>query len=98
MSVGRFLKDLNADDILFGNIFDRPLPLPYGSGAAIQFMHMIDPVLEDDLYSQKPWALLVSTSSLLRHQASLNCYQIASRCYHAILLSQERRIFSLGDN
>lgn len=29
---GRFLKDISADDVLFGNVFDRSLNLPYGSG------------------------------------------------------------------
>jgi len=61
---GRFLKTYSADDILFGNTFDRPLKLPWGSGAALKFMHYVDPTLEHDLTSDtKPWALspLVST-------------------------------------
>lgn len=43
--------------MLFGNVFDRPLSLPYGSSAAIKFLHIADPTLEDDLYGEKPWAL-----------------------------------------
>lgn len=35
---GRFLKSYSADDILFGNTFDKPLKLPWGSGAALKFM------------------------------------------------------------
>jgi len=61
---GRFLVPRNADDILFGNIFDRRLRLPRGSSAALRFMKLIDPTLEHDLTSQtKPWALspLVTT-------------------------------------
>ncbi|KAK0474156.1 hypothetical protein IW261DRAFT_1341775 [Armillaria novae-zelandiae] len=55
---GRFLKPYSANDILFGNTFDRPLNLPWGSGAALKFMTYVDPVLEHDLASQsKPWAL-----------------------------------------
>ncbi|KAF8310960.1 DUF1769-domain-containing protein [Clavulina sp. PMI_390] len=54
---GRFLKEINADDVLFGNVFDRPLSLPYGSSAAIKFMQFADPTLEDDFYGEKPWAL-----------------------------------------
>ncbi|KAG7441086.1 DUF1769-domain-containing protein [Guyanagaster necrorhizus] len=55
---GRFLKPYSANDILFGNTFDRPLNLPWGSGAALKFMTYVDPVLEHDLSSQsKPWAL-----------------------------------------
>ncbi|KAF8319759.1 hypothetical protein DL93DRAFT_118506 [Clavulina sp. PMI_390] len=67
---GRFLTELNADDVLFGNVFDRPLPLPYGSGAAIKFMHLRDPTLEDDLHGEKPWALspLITTMPYLSIQ------------------------------
>ena len=35
---GRFLKPVCADDVMFGNTFDRPLKLPWGSGAALKFM------------------------------------------------------------
>jgi len=61
---GRFLQPRSADDILFGNTFDRPLKLPWGAGAAFKFMNFIDPTLEHDLGSHsQPWALspLVST-------------------------------------
>jgi len=61
---GRFLQPHSADDILFGNTFDRPLKLPWGAGAALKFMNFIDPTLEHDLTSHtKPWALspLIST-------------------------------------
>ncbi|KAF9467742.1 hypothetical protein BDZ94DRAFT_900704 [Collybia nuda] len=67
---GRFLKSYSADDILFGNTFDRPLKLPWGSGAALKFMNYMDPTLTHDLSSStKPWALspLVSTMPHLAH-------------------------------
>jgi hypothetical protein len=35
---GRFLQSVTADDVLFGNTFDRPLQLPWGSSAAFRFM------------------------------------------------------------
>jgi Protein of unknown function (DUF1769) len=35
---GRFLRPISADDVLFGNTFDRPLKLPWGSSAALKFM------------------------------------------------------------
>jgi len=55
---GRFLVPTSADDILFGNTFDRPLKLPWGTSAILKFMHYIDPTLEHDLLSStKPWAL-----------------------------------------
>ncbi|KAF5333866.1 hypothetical protein D9758_017104 [Tetrapyrgos nigripes] len=68
---GRFLKRYSADEILFGNTFDRPLHLPWGSSAALKFMNYIDPTLTHDLGSStKPWALspLVSTMPYLAHK------------------------------
>jgi len=60
-----FLVPQNADDIMFGNIFDKRLRLPPGFGAALKFVKsVIDPTIEQDLRSQtKPWALspLVAT-------------------------------------
>ncbi|KAF7298015.1 hypothetical protein HMN09_01022600 [Mycena chlorophos] len=69
---GRFLTPRSADDILFGNIFERPLKLPWGTGAALKFMKLIDPTLSHDLTcteTQKPWALspLVATMPHLNH-------------------------------
>ncbi|KAH8828982.1 hypothetical protein DL96DRAFT_1021869 [Flagelloscypha sp. PMI_526] len=68
---GRFLVPINADDVLFGNTFDRPLKLPWGTSAALKFASYIDPTLEHDLSSTtKPWALspLISTMPNLRHR------------------------------
>lgn len=67
---GRLLQKHSADDVLFGNTFERPLKLPWGSGAALKFMHLVDPTLEHDLGGNKPWALspLVSTMPYLAHQ------------------------------
>ncbi|KAJ7125027.1 hypothetical protein C8R44DRAFT_782088 [Mycena epipterygia] len=69
---GRFLSPRSSDDILFGNIFERPLKLPWGTGAALKFMKYIDPTLSHDLTctaSQKPWALspLLATMPYLKH-------------------------------
>jgi hypothetical protein len=67
---GRFLQPHSADDILFGNTFDKPLHLPWGSGAALKFMSYLDPTLTHDLSSKtKPWALspLVSTMPHFAH-------------------------------
>ncbi|KAF8127485.1 hypothetical protein K438DRAFT_1646306 [Mycena galopus ATCC 62051] len=76
---GRFLSPRSSDDILFGNIFERPLKLPWGTGAALKFMKFIDPTLSHDLTcqaSQKPWALspLVATMPYLSH-TRLPCNQ-----------------------
>ncbi|CAE6425468.1 unnamed protein product [Rhizoctonia solani] len=54
---GRFLKGVNGNDILFGNVFDRPLNLPWGFGAILNLAKYVDPTLEHDLYGEKPWAL-----------------------------------------
>ncbi|KAI0296433.1 hypothetical protein BC826DRAFT_875918, partial [Russula brevipes] len=68
---GRFLRPISADDVLFGNTFDRPLKLPWGTSAALKFMHFIDPTLEHDLTSNtKPWALspFISTMPHVAHR------------------------------
>ncbi|KAF8605131.1 DUF1769-domain-containing protein [Ceratobasidium sp. AG-I] len=64
---GRFLEEINANDILFGNMFDKPLSLPWGFGAALNFVQYADPTLEHDLYGEKPWSLspLLSTMPYL---------------------------------
>ena len=36
-ALGRFLKNYLADDILFGNTFDRPLKVPWETSAALRF-------------------------------------------------------------
>lgn len=67
---GRFLQPHSVDDILFGNTFERPLHLPWGSAAALKFMSYIDPSLSHDLTSAtKPWALspLVATMPYFAH-------------------------------
>lgn len=37
---GQFLDDVNADDILFGNVFENPIRdhLPWGTSIAVKFM------------------------------------------------------------
>ncbi|PPR04581.1 hypothetical protein CVT24_012009 [Panaeolus cyanescens] len=68
---GRFLVPFSSDDILFGNTFDKPLKLPWGTSAVLKFMNYIDPTLDHDLGSTtKPWALspLVSTMPHMTHQ------------------------------
>ncbi|KAI0701390.1 hypothetical protein BC835DRAFT_1265032 [Cytidiella melzeri] len=67
---GRFLKAHSADDVLFGNVFDKPLPIPWGFSSILAFMHYVDPTLEQNLQSQsKPWALspLISTMTHFMH-------------------------------
>lgn len=72
---GHFLREYSADDILFGNTFDRPLKLPWGTSAVLRFMNYMDPTLTHDLQSTtKPWALspLISTMPYFAHQRILH--------------------------
>lgn len=67
---GRFLQTHSADDIIFGNIFDRPLKLPWGFGAALRFMKYVDPTLTEDLASKsRPWAMspFIATMPHIHH-------------------------------
>ncbi len=43
---GRFLVPQSGDDILFGNTFDRPLKLPWGTSAILKFMQYVFFALE----------------------------------------------------
>lgn len=40
MSQGRFLKPTSADDIMFGNVFEKPIrdSLPWGTAIAMRFI------------------------------------------------------------
>ena len=40
-TTGRFLREYSADDLLFGNVFDRPFKLPWGFSAALKFMQYV---------------------------------------------------------
>ncbi|KIK99178.1 hypothetical protein PAXRUDRAFT_30667 [Paxillus rubicundulus Ve08.2h10] len=85
---GRFLQSYPANNILFGNIFDKPLKLPWGSSAALTFMQFIDPTLEHNLTStSKPWALspLIATMPHFAHRRI--------RDPHETLLSEESEPF-----
>ncbi|KIP07290.1 hypothetical protein PHLGIDRAFT_89753 [Phlebiopsis gigantea 11061_1 CR5-6] len=67
---GRFLQTHSADDIIFGNVFDRPLRVPWGFGAALKFMRYVDPSLQEDLASKsRPWAFspFVATMPHIHH-------------------------------
>ncbi|WBW71278.1 DUF1769 family protein [Schizosaccharomyces osmophilus] len=61
MIAGRFLPTqgaLTADDILFGNQFEKPLRdiLPTGSSYMMKGLKLVDPAIEYDLYCDQPWA------------------------------------------
>ncbi|KAI0701391.1 DUF1769-domain-containing protein [Cytidiella melzeri] len=74
---GRFLQPCSGDDILFGNIFDRQLKLPWGFGAALRFMKYVDPTLEECLQSRtRPWAFspFLSTMPHIQHTRIENAH------------------------
>ncbi|KAG6884434.1 hypothetical protein C0992_006335 [Termitomyces sp. T32_za158] len=82
---GSFLEHILADNVLFGNTFDRPLGLPWGSGAALRFMSYVDPTLEHDLTSRThPWALspLIATMPHLAHTRIARNNHLASLPAH----------------
>ncbi|GAA5959208.1 hypothetical protein JCM21900_004260 [Sporobolomyces salmonicolor] len=56
---GRWKQDTDVDEILFGNVWQKPIRdyLPYGTSAALRFVRYVDPSLSCDLYADKPWAL-----------------------------------------
>lgn len=55
---GRFLQEYSADDVLFGNVFDRPLPIPWGFSAITGFMQCVELAFLRSL----PLSLLEGTS------------------------------------
>ncbi|GAA6064406.1 hypothetical protein JCM10212_001230 [Sporobolomyces blumeae] len=63
---GRVKKELDVDQILFGNTWEKPIKdyLPYGTSAALRFVKYVDPTLSCDLYGDKPWALSPLFSTL----------------------------------
>lgn len=69
--VGRFLKPCTADDLIYGNQFERPLRLPTGSSIAVKFAKWFDPGLKSDLYAPKPHAFspLIITMNKLKVQS-----------------------------
>ncbi|GAA5843241.1 hypothetical protein JCM3766R1_006634 [Sporobolomyces carnicolor] len=63
---GKFKGQIQVDDILFGNTWDKPIKqfLPYGTSAALRFVKYVDPTLSCDLYGDRPWALSPLFSTL----------------------------------
>lgn len=58
---GRFLVPQSADDILFGNTFDRPLKLPWGTSAILKFMQCVCSL--SNLFISNGW-IVTSTQPL----------------------------------
>jgi len=76
---GRFKRDWTADDIMFGNEFDNKLRIPKLAGPALKFIQAtIDPSLEADLHSDKPWARspLIATMNTCKAENSTDGSEI----------------------
>ncbi|WVN87723.1 uncharacterized protein L203_102917 [Cryptococcus depauperatus CBS 7841] len=56
---GKFKQEVGVDEIVFGNVFERPIRdcLPWGTSVATKFLYFMDPVMELDIYADQPWAL-----------------------------------------
>ncbi|WVW84290.1 hypothetical protein I302_106321 [Kwoniella bestiolae CBS 10118] len=56
---GKYKTPFNADNLVFGNVFEKPIRdnLPWGTSIATKFMYFVDPTVEADIYADKPWAL-----------------------------------------
>lgn len=52
----RFKRTWPANDIVFGNEFERKINLPPGSSIALKFVQWFDPGLEADIFGDQPWA------------------------------------------
>ncbi|CAB4407431.1 unnamed protein product [Rhizophagus irregularis] len=69
---GRFKENnLTADDIVFGNDFDKKINLPFGSSLGLKILQYIDPGLQADIYSDEPWAY----SPLVYTMNKINLYE-----------------------
>ena len=53
--MGRFKKPLNADEVMFGTWFEKPLKLPTGYSLALRIMRKIDPSMEAVLGVEEPY-------------------------------------------
>ncbi|KAK4053383.1 hypothetical protein OIV83_001547 [Microbotryomycetes sp. JL201] len=76
---GEWLDGAGADDVLWGNAWQKPIRdyLPWGTAAALKFVGVVDPALTHDLYADKPWALSPFISTM--NYISVNRLQDAQR-------------------
>ncbi|EIW68057.1 hypothetical protein TREMEDRAFT_63945 [Tremella mesenterica DSM 1558] len=81
---GRFVDDVSADDIFFGNVFENPVRdhLPWGSSIAMRAMQWLDPSIEMDAYADRPWAL----SPLL---ATMNYVSITRQPQNGVIVEED---------
>ncbi|GFZ46921.1 hypothetical protein JCM24511_04146 [Saitozyma sp. JCM 24511] len=63
---GRFTEQVSADELMFGNVFEKPIrdSLPWGTSVAQKAIYFVEPTLEMDLYADRPWALSPAMASM----------------------------------
>ncbi|RSH89061.1 hypothetical protein EHS25_002727 [Saitozyma podzolica] len=63
---GRFTEQVSADELMFGNVFEKPIrdSLPWGTSVAQKAIYFVEPTLEMDLYADRPWALSPALASM----------------------------------
>ncbi|WWC69869.1 uncharacterized protein I206_103812 [Kwoniella pini CBS 10737] len=71
---GKFKQSFNADQLVFGNVFENSIKdnLPWGTSIATKFMYFIDPTVEADIYADKPWALSPTLATMSHLSLSNN--------------------------
>ncbi|PWN98612.1 DUF1769-domain-containing protein [Tilletiopsis washingtonensis] len=69
---GRFLKEVSADDLVWGNQFEKPIRdrLPWGTSTALKAISYLDPSLKQDIYADRPWAFspLIATMTRINYK------------------------------
>lgn len=52
-----FNEDVNGDDVIWGNDFDKPIRdmLPYGTSIGLKILKWIDPTVDGDVYADEPY-------------------------------------------
>ncbi|KAG0037463.1 hypothetical protein BGZ82_002462 [Podila clonocystis] len=85
---GRFKRSWTGDQIVFGNQFEQPLRLPPFSSIALKFVQFIDPGLQADIYSDKPWAFspliaTMNTVNVSEWQADSAAHTIEGKQNHS---------------
>jgi len=66
---GRMLRQISADDLTLGILFDEPLHIPPGGNPLLAFLKMLNPGFVDGLSDPQPWATapIFSTATHLAH-------------------------------
>ncbi|KAI8137850.1 hypothetical protein BJV82DRAFT_633478 [Fennellomyces sp. T-0311] len=69
---GRFLQPCTVYDLEFGNEFEQPLQLPWGTSVLIKFAQWYDPGLSTNVNAPKPYAFspLIVTMNRLHVESS----------------------------